>query len=200
MLKLISLPLDAGMYGYVKSFGGGPGSYSIFSDDGGKNWIMSASTSDVTTGECQMVPLDLYDKPSPNNTKLLMYMRTSSGIRTFGYSNDSGESWHNMSQPKSLNPQTSVQGAVLAVTYVGVKFNTHLYVSQPYALGRTNMTIFHSSDGGYNWKDAYQLWKGPSAYSSMVKHHDAPKIYCLYEKGDIYYWETLTLAVFSTLI
>ena len=187
------------MYGY-ESFGGGPGSYSIFSDDGGKNWIMSASTSDFTTGECQMVPLDLYDKPSPNNTKLLMYMRTSSGIRTFGYSNDSGESWHNMSQPKSLNPQTSVQGAVLAVTYVGVKFNTHLYVSQPYALGRTNMTIFHSSDGGYNWKGAYQLWKGPSAYSSMVKHPDAPKIYCLYEKGDIYYWETLTLAVFSTLI
>ncbi len=188
------------MYGFVRAFGGGPGSYSVYSDDGGKNWLMSSSTSDISSGECQAVPLDIYSKPSANNAKMLMYMRTSNGIRTFGYSNDSGESWFNMSQPKSLNPQTSVQGAVLAVPYVGVTFNTHLYVSQPSSLVRTNMTVFHSTDGGYTWKYAYQLWKGPSAYSSMIKHHDSPYIYCMYEKGDVYYWESLTLATFQTLI
>ncbi len=148
---------SAGMYGLVRVFGEGPGSYAIFSDDGGKNWQMSSPTSDVSTGECQIVPLDLYDEPSPSKTKLLMYMRTSSGIRTFGYSNDSGLSWYNMSQPHTLNPQTSVQGAILAVPYTGVTFNTHLYVSQPYSLFRTNMTVFQSTDGGYTWTAGYQL-------------------------------------------
>ena len=164
------------------------------------HWTRSAPTSDHTTGECKIVPLDVYDHPDPKSTLLLMYMRTSGGIRTFAYSNNSGESWHDIFQPKTLSPQTAVQGSILAVTYVGVKYNTHLYVSQPHALSRLNMTIFHSSDGGLSWNESYILWEGPSGYSSMVKHHDAPLIYCLYEKGKVEYWETLTMAVFSTLI
>lgn len=186
--------------GVYASGGGAPGSFSIFSDDGGKTWLTSQPTSDPSTSECQIAPLDISSNPSPKATKLIMSMRTTLGARTFAYSNDSGESWYNMTFSPSLNPQTSVEGSLLAVTHVGGEYNTHLYVSQPHSLFRNNMTFFHSTDGGHTWKDAYLLWSGPSGYSSMVRHSDKPKIYCLYERGLVDYFETLTLAILSPLI
>ena len=116
----------------------------------------------------------------------------------FSYSNDSGETWDNSTVSASLKPQTICESSILAIPYKGVVMDTHLYITQPHSSGRENMTFFHSVDAGQTWKVGYQLWSGPSAYSSMV--YDKLKIYCLYERGKSSPYETLTLDVFSPLL
>lgn len=76
--------------------------------------------------------------------------------------------------------------------------DTHLYLTSPHSVSRNNMTLFTSSDGGHSWKEGFVIWEGPSGYSSMAYHE--LRVYCLYERGNASYQETLTLASFSPLI
>ena len=174
----------------------GPGSFSIYSDDHGKTWKGSKPTGDTSTEECQIVPLGLEDKAVQ---QLMMTARTPLG-HVFTYSNDSGETWVNTSMPKTLNPQADCESSILAIPYEGVYMNTHLYITQPLSVDRHNITFFHSVDGGESWKADFQLWKGPSAYSSMALDTNRFKIACLFECGSLYATEKLTIAIFSPLI
>ena len=116
----------------------------------------------------------------------------------FSYSNDSGETWVNSTTASSLDPQTVCESSLLAVPYKGAVMDTHLYLTQPHSTTRENMTFFYSTDAGQSWNIGYQLWTGPSAYSSMV--YNGLQVYCLYEKGKTSPYETLTLDIFSPLI
>ena len=114
------------------------------------------------------------------------------------YSNDSGESWHNSTETSSLNPQTQGESSFLAIPHEGSFMDSHVYISQPHSTSQEAMTVFYSVDAGQTWKVGYQLWSGPSDYSSMV--YDKLKVYCLYERGKSGPYETLTLDVFHPLV
>ncbi len=172
---------------------GGPGSYVIYSDDTGKTWHHSDSTGNTSTGECQVAALGSEDTPL-----LILAMRSSKYARLLAYSNDSGDTWANVTEATSLNPQTSCEGSILTMPYKGAFMDTHLYFSGPHSSMRLNMTVFTSSDGGQSWKTGHLLWKGPSGYSSLA--YNQVKMYCLYERGNSSYEETLTLATFPPLI
>ncbi len=176
---------------------GGPGSFAIYSDDGGKSWKRSGYTGNTGTGECQIVALGIQETPPSGHMPLAMTSRTSLGHFMF-YSNDSGENWYNSTRTTTLDPQTSCESSLLAIPHQGSFMDTHLYMTQPHSTSRMGMTFFHSVDAGKTWKVGQQLWAGPSAYSSMV--YNKLKVYCLYEKGNTGPYETLTLDVFSPLI
>ena len=178
--------------GTYASGGGAPGSFAIYSDDGARTWKRSLPTGDDSTGECQIVAMGMGDTPL-----LVMATRTTLG-HYLAYSNTSGDSWTNLTFAKSLSPQTACQISLLAVPYEGVFMDAHLYITQPHSAFRENMTFFSSSTGGHEWHDEFVLWKGPSGYSSMAYHK--LKVYALYERGNINYWESLMLATFSPLI
>ena len=131
--------------------------------------------------------------------QLIMTAQTSLG-HVMTYSNDSGETWSELSIPKSLNPQTDCESSILSIPYDGVYLNTHLYTTQPFSVERQNLTLFHSVDGGREWKADFLLWKGPAAYSSLAYDIQRYKILCLFEGGVISYSEKLTLGIFSPLV
>jgi len=128
---------------------------------------------------------------------LILAMRSEVG-RYISYSNDSGETWFNTTLAKSLSPQTPCESSLLSIPYKGAYMDTHLYLTSPHSVSRNNMTLFTSSDGGHSWKEGFVIWEGPSGYSSMAYHE--LRVYCLYERGNTSYQETLTLASFSPLI
>lgn len=182
--------LFPGMYASV------PGSYVIFSDDGGKSWTHSNPIGGTGSGECQVAVMDI-ESDSP---VLVMAARSIAG-RYISYSKDCGETWFNTSIDKSLNPQTPCESSITSMTYEGVYLNTHLHLTAPHSILRENMTLFTSSDGGRDWsKGQVVVWSGPSGYSSLALHK--LQLYCLYERGDPgkEYWSTLTLAVLSPLV
>ena len=173
-----------------------PGSYVIFSDDGGKLWNRSKSIGAKGSGECQVAALGL-DTHSP---LLVMASRSEAG-RYMSYSKDEGETWFNTSIANSLTPQTPCESSLVSMTYKGVFFDTHLYLTAPHSDLREKMTLFTSSDGGQSWNEGeVVVWGGPAGYSSLA--YDQLRVYCLYERGDVgkEYWESLTLTVLSALI
>ena len=178
----------------IGMYAGVPGSYVIFSDDGGMTWNRSQSIG--AGGECQVAAMNI-DSDSP---LLIMASRSVMG-RYMSYSKNGGESWFNTSVDKSLNPQTPCESSIVSMVYKGVYLDTHLYLTAPHSSVRENMTLFTSSDGGHSWNTGeVVLWPGPSGYSSLA--YSDLKLYCLYERGDVgkEYWSTLTLAVVSPLV
>lgn len=173
-----------------------PGSYIIFSDDGGITWNRSQPIG--VGGECQVAAMNVFsDSPT-----LIMASRSAVG-RYISYSKDGGESWFNTSLDKSLNPQTPCESSIVSMVYKGAYLDTHLYLTAPHSIVRENMTLFTSSDGGRSWNTGeVVLWPGPSGYSSLAYGDLTLSLYCLYERGDVgkEYWSTLTLAVVSPLI
>lgn len=159
-------------------------------------WQRSAPIGDSSSEECQIAPLGLLKKDGP---LLIMTARSPVG-HYLTYSNDSGESWFNLSMPTSLSPQADCGSSIMAIPYTGVYMDTHLYTTQPYSLRRENITFFHSVDGGKKWKADFQLWKGPSGYSSMAHGAYNLRVLCLFECGVLYSTEKIALATFSPLI
>ena len=173
-----------------------PGSYVIYSDNGGKSWLRSKPIGGMGSGECQVAVMDI-ESDSP---VLVMAARSAVG-RYISYSKDSGVTWFNTSVDGSLSPQTPCECSIVSMVYEGAYLNTHLYLTAPHSILRDNMTLFSSSDGGYDWsKGQTVIWPGPSGYSSLA--YDKQQLYCLYERGEIgkQYWSTLTLAIMSPLI
>ena len=176
-------------------YASGPGSYTIYSDNGGESWNRSKSIGSALTGECQVAAMDVQsDAPL-----LIMASRSIIG-RFLSYSKDGGASWFNTSLDKHLSPQTPCESSIVSMPYKGAYLNTHLYLTSPHSLQRENLTLFTSSDGGQSWGAGEVVWSGPAAYSSLA--YQELKLYCLYERGDMgkEYWSTLTLAVVSLLI
>lgn len=178
---------------FTGTYAGGPGSFVIYSDDAGSTWHHSQFVGNTSSGECQVASLG-----NAGSSVLIIAMRLSNYGRLLAYSKDDGETWTDLTEATTLYPETSCEGSILAIPYKGAFLDTHLYFTAPHSPFRLNMTVFTSTDGGHSWKTGHILWSGPSAYSSLA--YDEVKMYCLYEKGNKGYDETLTLAVFSPLI
>ncbi len=174
----------------------GPGAFAIYSDDHGKTWARSKPFGDSSTKRCQIAPLGLGE----GSVKQLVATVQSPLGHYMAYSNDTGESWSELSIPKSLSPQTNCESSILSIPYEGVYLDTHLYTTQPHSVESQNLTFFHSVDGGRQWKADFQLWKGPAGFSTLAHDTRRIKILCLFECGVISYMEKLTLAIFSPLI
>jgi len=91
-----------------------PGSYTIYSDDGGDSWNRSESIGATGSGECQVAAMDVQS----DNPVLIMAARSNAG-RYISYSKDGGESWFNTSLDKSLDPQTPCESSIVSMTYKG---------------------------------------------------------------------------------
>ena len=91
---------------------------------------------------------------------LVMAARSAVG-RYISYSKDSGVTWFNTSVDGSLSPQTPCECSIVSMVYEGAYLNTHLYLTAPHSILRDNMTLFSSSDGGYDWsKGQAVIWPG----------------------------------------
>ncbi|MDH7571630.1 MAG: sialidase family protein, partial [Armatimonadota bacterium] len=65
----------------------------------------------------------------------------------------------------------------------------------PASRTRDHLTVRLSEDGGETWSASRVLYPGPAAYSCLAELPDG-RIGCLYERGVVNPYETITLARF----
>jgi len=154
-----------------------PGSRFIYSDDHGKTWTWGGPTPKPVHGECMAaeradgsIVMTVRSKPEP--------------YRYFVYSDDGGETWGSPEARRDLvdpNCQVSIvdadNGKKLLYAHPASK-------PEPHHMGRKNLTIRMSLDGGKTWPFSRVLHEGPAAYSDLAVLKDG-SIGCLYESGDM---------------
>merc|ERR1712166_6518 len=138
------------------------GSHSMYSDDLGTTWQISASIDGGN--ECQAAR-------APNGS-LVMNMRTRGGVRQFAWSDDDGSTW---SAPVT-SPFNDLryggggcEGSTVALpSALDAPASSKLVFSTPFSQGRKNMTLFVSEDSGASWEISQNVYSGESAYSALV--------------------------------
>jgi sialidase-1 len=156
------------------------GSFSIMSDDHGKNWYHGRHAVDKdgvpAGGECQAAELD--------NNRLVLNMRNdgpdilSKDHRLQSYSNDGGVTWSESKLIKDLeSPRLGCEGSLIHHP------NGKLYFSNPSChffgcllnvdLLRVHMEVKVSEDQGATWKHHVTIWQKSAGYSAMVVLGDA---------------------------
>ncbi len=149
-------------------------SHTIYSDDGGNNWVLGGSTPTDQVNECTVAELP--------NGKLMLNMRNynSTRIRQTSVSRDGGESWSTLKGDTTLI-EPVCQASLIWYDHKGRK--PFLAFSNPAnQKSRSNMTVRISYDRGRSWKLNSVLFEGPSAYSNLVVLPNG-NLACLYEAG-----------------
>jgi sialidase-1 len=134
-------------------------SASVFSDDGGVSWTMSANN--VPGGnECQAALM-----PWLNDTTLFLSMRSAVGGNRFGaISVDGGNTW---SRPWNTIVETQCEASTISLPKH--PNGPLLVMSSAFNSGsRVNMTIHVSADNGHSWTPRVQVYPGGSAYSALI--------------------------------
>ena len=154
-------------------------SHVAYSDDYGETWHAGEPTPVGSVGECSLAEL--------NDGTLMLNMRTGEGFyRKYSLSEDGGITW---SEPvvdvQQLDP--SCQGSILAIG------NT-LFLSNPAAATRTNMTIKKSTDNGRTWSGKKVVYTENSGYSDLVEI-SGTQIGVFYEGGKNRYTDGLDFKV-----
>ena len=159
------------------------GAHTIYSDDGGKTWNMSAPVR-PSCNESQIVEL--------SDGRLMLNSRsyTDPKLRRISFSNDGGETW---SRPRieSQLIEPRCQGSM-------IRFDPGEQSAKPWILfsnpatqsGRYNLTVRASSDDGQTWSLTKTLEPGYAAYSCLIQLDD-DTVGCLYEgskPGRPYQW------------
>ncbi len=157
-------------------------SHVIYSDDRGRTWKIGGVLGEKTN-ECQVVELA--------NRDLLINMRSYHGRnrRAVATSRDGGLTWSEPVPDEAL-VEPVCQASLVQLPGKGLLF------SNPAATERVRMTVRLSGDEGRTWPAARVLHEGPSAYSSLAVLRDGT-IACLYERGNVNPYETITLARFN---
>ncbi|MGI6074524.1 MAG: sialidase family protein, partial [Fermentimonas sp.] len=150
-------------------------SHVAYSDDYGASWKAGEPTPSGGVGECSVAELE--------DGTLVLNMRTGDGFyRKYSYSKDGGVTW---SAPKvdvtQLDPKC--QGSILSI-------DKALFLSNPSAATRTNMTVKKSLDNGNTWTGKYNVYSGNSGYSDMVQVSET-HIGVFYEGGEKRYTDGL---------
>lgn len=153
-------------------------SYVIYSDDGGVNWNSGASAG---TGGNESTVAELKDG------NLLINMRNWERggdivLRRLALSADGGESWSETFFADSLY-EPICQGAMLTWQCGDERDGTLLFSNPHSMMGRKNMTVSLSSDGGVSWSPVLCVNPGKSAYSDIVQLSDGG-VGLLYEAGN----------------
>lgn len=149
-------------------------SHAIYSDDGGKVWILGGTTPQDKVNESTVAEL-----PKGN---LMLNMRNYGDVRyrQVSISKDGGEKWSDTRADTTLI-EPVCQGSLIQYDYPGKK--KFMVFSNPASTtSRTNMTVRLSYDNGKTWPLSKVLYSGPSAYSNVAVLPDG-NIACLFEAG-----------------
>ena len=164
-------------------------SHIIYSRDHGKSWQIGGVVPGGYTNESTVAQL--------RDGSLYYNLRNYYGKnrRVVSRSTDQGLTWSHP-EPDSVLVSPVCQGAVLYYPAPGDQQPDWLLFSNPASTSRENLTIRLSPDGGRSWTASAVLHPGPSAYSDMTILPDGT-IACLYERGEVSPYETITFARMS---
>jgi sialidase-1 len=137
---------------------------ALYSDDGGSQWAWGAPAPGGA-GENQLAEL------SPQ--QLLMTVRRGNNSRLLFRSSDGGQSWGAGQLQRVTDPNCQASLLAVAPPPPAAPFllfaNPHTSGLLPYALGRQNVTVQRSSDGGGSWAPLLLVDQGPSAYTALAR-------------------------------
>jgi sialidase-1 len=170
---------------------GGQWAFAIYSDDHGETWQLGKETGPLVN-ESQVV--ELSDK------SLLLNMRSyrGRGCRAVARSTDGGATWSDPADvPDLIEPVC--QASMIRYEVASRRGTGPLLFSNPASRERTHMTVKVSEDEGTRWTVAERIYDGPSAYSCLAVLPDGA-VACLYERGQIHPYETITLAQFELVL
>jgi len=139
--------------------------HCFYSDDGGETWQLGADAADDTS-EPQVVFLP--------GVGLLMNARTTAAeksTRTLVMSRDRGATWQPAEGLADL-PERKCQGCFYRCYRSGTKDAHDLVFTTPHDPNRVGVEAFLSEDDGRSWPHVATLWRGPSAYTAMIRAHD----------------------------
>jgi sialidase-1 len=184
---------------------------SMFSDDGGATWQVSAPFPVLGSGEAALAEL--------SDGRILYSSREhmSVGNRYFGWSHDGGELWLSpwLSDTLPDGPRGTSYGCMgglirLPIAGTDVLIYSNLDTAagvMPKAVGgstsngREKITVWASFDGGQTWPVKRLVYAGPSAYSNLgVGRPGTPsegKIFLNFEGGPKHCYESVMVAVFN---
>ncbi|SMP52036.1 sialidase-1 [Neorhodopirellula lusitana] len=149
--------------------------HSLVSDDSGKTWQIGESSAPGAS-ETQIAEV------GPDLLIQDIRMQThQKGYRVVRFSKDGGLHWGDLRHDQS-RPCPKCQGTIIAIPSNSSKMN-RLISANPRGAGRSNLTVYESSDGGEQWKTLATITEAPSAYSDLVGISNS-EIACLYETGD----------------
>ena len=167
----------------------------IYSDDGGKTWLLGGTVQPDGNNENQLVETaDGSVYMNARNTKEV-------GIRAYAWSRDGGLTWEpRQVEPALIEPTlwSGCQASLARYTLAAQHGRNRILFANPACREdvRKNMTVRISYDECRTWSAGRTLHPGPSAYSDLAVAPDM-NILCLYERGDEHPYQTLTLARFN---
>jgi len=139
---------------------------AVYSDDHGKTWLQSAPFPLDGTGESGLV--ELRDGTIYLNSRT----HTRKGNRWVAFSNDSGESWHDLQQDDELfDGPPDVYGCKAGLLRLDRDDADILLFSTPSSNlpGRKNIRVWVSFDGGKSWPLNRLIKRGPGNYTWMTQ-------------------------------
>ncbi len=157
---------------------------SMYSDDGGETWQVSAPFPVFGTGEGTLA--ELSDGRIYYNSREHM----TEGNRYIAWSDDGGETWLNPSRCPYLpdGPRSHAYGCAGGLTRLPIEDHDILVYSNVDDPGTTRqrMTVWASFDGGRSWPVRRVVDEGGGAYSSLVAGQPGTPgeglIFLLYER------------------
>jgi len=166
-------------------------SHIIYSDDHGTSWKVGGIV-DEGTNECAVV--------QTVDGCLYLNCRNTPGYkgikkRVYAWSQDNGISFLKFGRDEALI-EPICQASLVRFTDKAHYEKNRVLFSNPASTQREKLTIRISYDECWTWAVSKLLNKGPSGYSDLAIASDMT-ICCLYERGEEYYHEKLTLARFN---
>jgi sialidase-1 len=163
-------------------------SHVIYSDDHGRTWKLGGRSPRQQVNECQVVEL--------SGGRLMLNMRNYDRAhkqRQVAYSDDGGATWtHQHFDATLIEP--ICQASIRRYSWPGTATQNVILFSNPAnEHARVNMTVRASFDDGLTWPLQEVLYAGPSGYSDLAVCHNGT-VACLYECGEVDYFETIELA------
>ncbi len=152
------------------------GSHVIYSDDGGGTWRVGG-TIQGQVNECLAVQL------ADGTVYLNMRSYHGRNRRAHAWSADEGLTWSAVALDEALL-EPICQAGLLGLP------------DDPASTRRERMTVRISADRCRTWSAGVVLHEGPSAYSDLALAADG-QVCCLYERGEAYPYERITLARFG---
>jgi len=130
-----------------------------YSDDNGESWMSSKgieNTNSVTSQEPGLIEL--------NDTKLLLFCRTESGVQYFSFSDDHGETWSSL-EPGNIKSPLS-PASIERIPKTGdllLLWNNNFETGRDGGK-RTPYTLAISTDEGKNWRKIKAVESNPNGH------------------------------------